>query len=173
MLGIGVQAFLVETAFGDADTIAFPRHRREIADDHHEVIRVVPPAHEGKDALGMILVVDPREPLVIEVAPVKGRRTLIKPVEVADQVLHASVERIVKQVPIQAPGVVPLVLLAEFSSHEQQLLSRVAVHEGVVGAQVGKTLPPVAGHASQDRALAVDHLVMGQRQDEVLVEGIE
>jgi len=41
-------------------------------------------------------------------------------------------------------------------------------HEGVVGAQICKALPLIARHPSQDRALAVDNLIMRQRQDEIL-----
>ena len=48
-----------------------------------------------------------------------------------------------------------------------------APHEAVIGAQVGELLPGVAGHAREDRALAVHHLVMAERQDEVLGEGVE
>ena len=67
----------------------------------------------------------------------------------------------------------PFAFLAELAAHEDQLLAGMAPHEGVVGAQIGKALPAVAGHAPEDRALAVHHLVMRQRQDEVLAEGIE
>ena len=48
-----------------------------------------------------------------------------------------------------------------------------APHEAVIGAQVGELLPGVAGHPGQDRALAVHHLVVAERQDEVLGEGVE
>ena len=48
-----------------------------------------------------------------------------------------------------------------------------APHEAVIGAQVGELLPGVARHPGQDRALAVHHLVVAERQDEVLGEGVE
>ena len=48
-----------------------------------------------------------------------------------------------------------------------------AEHEPEVGAQVGELLPAVARHLRQERALAVHHLVVGQRQDEVLGEGVD
>ena len=47
------------------------------------------------------------------------------------------------------------------------------VHEGVVGAEVGEPLPLVAGHLLYQRALAVHYLVVGERQDEVLVKGVD
>ena len=48
-----------------------------------------------------------------------------------------------------------------------------AEHEAVIGAQVGELLPAIARHLADQRALAVDHLVMGERQDEVLAEGVD
>ncbi len=47
-----------------------------------------------------------------------------------------------------------------------------AEHEGVVGAQIGESLPLVARHAAEDRALAVHDLVMRQRQNEILGESV-
>ena len=65
---------------------------------------------------------------------------------------------------------VPFVLLAELAAHEQQLLARMTEHEAVVGAQVCEALPFVAGHAAEDRTLAVHDFVVRQRQNEVLGE---
>ncbi len=45
-------------------------------------------------------------------------------------------------------------------------------HEAVIGAQIREALPFIAGHAAEDGALAVHDLVMRQRQDEVLREGV-
>ena len=67
---------------------------------------------------------------------------------------------------------VPFTLLREFAAHEQELLARMGEHEGVIGAQVGETLPVVARHPSENGAFAVHHLVMRERQDEVLGEGV-
>ena len=80
---------------------------------------------------------------------------------------------IVEQMPVEALLVVPFGALAELLAHEQELLARVAPHVAVVGAQVGELLPGVAGHPRQDRALAVHHLVVAERQNEVLGEGVE
>jgi hypothetical protein len=67
----------------------------------------------------------------------------------------------------------PFAALAELAAHEQQLLARMRPHEGVVGAQIREALPVVARHPPEDRALAVHHLVMAERQHEVLGEGVE
>ena len=53
-----------------------------------------------------------------------------------------------------------------------QLLAGVGPHEGEEGAQVGQLLPAVTGHLAQQRALAVDDLVVADRQDEVLAPGV-
>ena len=79
---------------------------------------------------------------------------------------------VVEQVPVERMVVIPFALLAELAAHEHQLLAGMAEHEAVIGAQIGEALPFVAGHAAEDRALAVHDLVMRQRQDEVLREGV-
>ena len=68
---------------------------------------------------------------------------------------------------------VPLVPLAELAAHEQQLLAGLRVHVAVEQAQVGELLPVVARHLAEERAFAVDDLVVRERQHEVLVEGVE
>jgi hypothetical protein len=94
-------------------------------------------------------------------------------VQVAHQALHAGVQRVVQQVPVQALVVVPLALLRELAAHEQQLLARVREHEAVVGPQVGELLPAVAGHARQQRTLAVHDLVVRDRKHEVFAESVD
>jgi hypothetical protein len=71
-----------------------------------------------------------------------------------------------------SPAWCPLAGLGELTAHEQELLARMPPHEAVVGAQVGEALPVVPGHALQHRALAVHDLVVADRQDEVLREGV-
>jgi hypothetical protein len=41
-------------------------------------------------------------------------------------------------------------------------------HVGVEQSEIGETLPFVAGHAVEHRALAMHHFVMRERQHEVL-----
>src|SRR5262245_30887539 len=66
----------------------------------------------------------------------------------------------------------PFVLLRELAAHEQQLLAGMPEHEAVIGAQIGEALPNIARHAAEQRALAVHDLVMGERQNEILEEGV-
>ncbi|MNW18333.1 hypothetical protein D3C71_2178550 [compost metagenome] len=55
---------------------------------------------------------------------------------------------------------VPLAALGEFVAHKQQLFAREGKQPAVVGAQVGKALPRVAGHAVENRFFAVHHFVV-------------
>ena len=103
---------------------------------------------------------------------VQGRHASVEPVEIADQRLDAGMQRPLEQMPVERMVVPPFVLLAELTAHEQELLAGMAEHEAVIGAQVGEALPLVARHAAEDRALAVHDLVVGERQDEILEEGV-
>jgi hypothetical protein len=51
-----------------------------------------------------------------------------------------------EQVPIDALVVIPFLPLADFASHEQQLLAGVRVHPGVKHTEVGELLPWIARH---------------------------
>src|SRR5208337_603109 len=48
-----------------------------------------------------------------------------------------------------------------------------APHEAIKGAGVGETLPFVAWHLADKRSFAVHHLVMRNRQYEILAESVE
>ena len=67
----------------------------------------------------------------------------------------------------------PLLLLRQLAAHEQQLLARMRPHVPVQRAQVRELLPAVARHLVQERALAVDDLVVGEREDEALRERVD
>ena len=139
-----------------------------------EVPRVARAPQEGHDALLAVLAVDPLEAGRFEVDLVERRLRPVEAVQVPDEALEPAVVRpLVEEVPVEARVVVPLVRLPELAAHEEKLLAGMPVHEPVESAQVGELLPVVARHLAEERALAVDHLVVGQRQDEVLVPGVE
>src|SRR6266850_1285614 len=105
-------------------------------------------------------------------AALRRRRVAIEPVEITAPALHAGVQRILQHVPLEALLVLPLAPLAEFPAHEQQLLARMGPHVAEQQPQAGELLPLIPGHLADERALAVHHLIVRQRQDEVLVEGV-
>ncbi len=78
-----------------------------------------------------------------------------------------------EEVPVDALVVVPLAPLGDLVAHEQEFFAGVAAHVAVQQPEVGELLPEVAGHLVEQRALAVHDLVVRQRQDEVLGEGVD
>ena len=75
--------------------------------------------------------------------------------------------------PVQARIVIPFAFLRELPAHEEQLLAWLGVLKGVIGAQIGEFLPAIPRHPAEQGTFAVNHLVVGQRQNEILVEGVE
>ena len=132
----------------------------------------MPLRSQAKTLLPASSVTTHSKPAWIAVQLVQRRQRAIELVEIADQGLDAGVLLLLEQVPVERMIVIPFALLAELAAHEQQLLAGMAEHEAVIGAQVGKALPVVAGHAAEDRALAVHDFVMRQRQDEIFRERV-
>ena len=66
----------------------------------------------------------------------------------------------------------PLAPLAELPAHEQQLLPRMGPHVAEQEPEARELLPLVPGHLAEQRALAVHHLVVRERQHEILGEGV-
>src|SRR4030042_4353041 len=75
--------------------------------------------------------------------------------------------------PLKAFVVVPLLPVAELATHEQQLLPGLAVHITEKQSEGGKLLPQVARHLAQQRALAMNNLIMRKRHYKVFGESIE
>ena len=69
--------------------------------------------------------------------------------------------------------VVPLLALPDLLPHEQQLLAGMRPHVGQERARVGELLPFVARHLVDQRALAVHHFVVRDRQHEIFGEGVQ
>ncbi|EPH44640.1 putative Linear gramicidin synthase subunit C [Streptomyces aurantiacus JA 4570] len=108
----------------------------------------------------------------------EGGRGQVRVVEVPHQPPHTPVVLpgrvgVVQEPPVESLFLRPLGALGELLSHEEELLAGVGPHEGQVGAVVGAPLPPVAGHLRHQRALAVHHLVVGERQEVVLAVRVD
>ena len=71
---------------------------------------------------------------------------------------------------LDALVVAPLDVLADLVAHKVELAAGVGHLVESERAQTGELTPLVARHAGDERALAVDDLVVGKRQHEVLVE---
>ena len=170
---VGVDGFapLRGAIIGNAQSVALTRYRREIA-DHQRDAAVAVAAEPCEHRLLAVVAADPREAGAVAVQPMQRGRGAIQGVEIADEVAHARMIRIVQQMPRQGLVVAPFVPLREFLAHEQQFLARVRPHEAQVRAQVRELLPFVAGHLAQQRAFAVHHFVVRQRQHEVFAERV-
>src|SRR5207248_5973818 len=88
-------------------------------------------------------------------------------VQIANPSLNARVPGIAEQVPVEALIMIPFAPLAELVAHEHQLLAGMAEHVAEERAQRGALLPDVARHLVEQRAFAVHHLVMRERQNEI------
>src|SRR5262245_45107248 len=170
--GIGIEDLPPFARERHAHAVVAQHLRGEI--HHHEaaLARVIALSEPRKDAVVRIVGNQPFEAGGIAVELVQRGQTAVEAVEIAHEPLDPGVRRLVEQMPWQADVVIPFAVLSEFRAHEHQLLARVAVHEGVVGTQVGEALPLIARHAAQDRALAVYDLVVRERQDEIFRERV-
>src|SRR5262249_48364522 len=127
----------------------------------------------GEDGIVAIVGDQPLEALAFAVASVQSREVAIGGVEIAHELLHARMRRAREEVPVEAARLAPLVPRCEFLAHEEKFLPRIAPHESKVSAKGCEFLPVVAGHLPEERAFAVHYLVMGERQHEILGEGVE
>ena len=166
VLGIGVQHLDPAAADRQPQAIAHPRHRRQVEHDDRDLIRTPPdPRVDRRLDVGCV---DPGEAIGLVVGRPQCRGGEVDAAEVLDEVRDAGVHRFVEEVPRQGAVVRPLVPGRDLRAHEQELLARLPPHAQQQRAQVGEALPLVAGHLAQQRALAVDDLVVGERHDEVL-----
>ncbi len=106
------------------------------------------------------MAIDPPKPCWIEVRFVQRRLGIQVPVERLHVAQQPRVRVVVEQVPVEAAVVVPFAPLPEFRAHEEQLLPGMAEHEPVQRPQRRVFLPRVSWHLVEERALAVDDLVV-------------
>ena len=124
--------------------------------------------------LAGVVGVDPGIALRGGVLAPQRRMAPVDVIDVAHQTQDAVGEALLVELPpIQTILLGPLGALAEFLAHEQQLLTGVCPLVGEQAAQPGRLDVVVARHPSPQRALAVHHLVVAERQHVVLAEGVE
>ena len=149
-------------------------HIVKVADEQKGLVRFFGPADKDHHAVLIIAAVDPLEPFRIVVHLVKGRMGAVQMVQGLHIVLGLLMNGIFQQVPLQGCVFIPLIYLGKILSHKQQLLPRMAGHKAVSGPQVlGLLLQRLPGHLSDHGAFSVDHLIVGEYQDEILAVGVE
>src|SRR5262249_44730797 len=141
--------------------------RREITDARHLPPRRWRNPQERNHVVVYVAPVDPPKPLRVRVAFEERRLASIQAIELSHETSHPFVLGLLQQVPIEARVVVPLVRLPELAPHEEQLLPGMSPHVSVERAQVRELSPAISGHLPQERAFAVNDLVVGQREDEI------
>src|SRR5207244_2553900 len=83
------------------------------------------------------------------------------------------VSRQFQEVPIETLIVIPFVPLAKFATHEEQLFPWLPVHPRKKHPQIGKFLPFVARHFTNERTFPVNNFIMTQDKDEMFLESVE
>ena len=89
------------------------------------------------------------------------------------QFLHIMIKRFVnreiQQVPVLLPLFIPFPELPDFIAHEIQLFTRMQHHIGVHGACLWEFPFVIAVHLLQNRRLSMHYLIVGKRQQIMLV----
>src|ERR1700731_257443 len=171
-LGIGIEDLTPSPGKGHLDAVVAMHLGREIHDHEAALMGVAPLAQPGKHAAISVMHDQPFKPRRLAVELMQGRHRPVQAVEIADQALDAGMPRVFQQVPVEGVIVLPFIYLSELAAHEKQLLAGMTEHEAVIGAQIGEALPLVAGHASENGALPMHDLIMGEGQNEVLEKSV-
>jgi len=143
-----------------AEPVPVPDHRREV--EYRENARcaagrVAQDPQRAGDGLARVC---PLEAGRLEVELMQSLLGAVEPVEIADAPGDPRVRRVIEEVPVEAPLVVPLAPLPELRALEQQLLAGLRVLVGEQQPQRRQLLPRVAGKAIEERALRVRDLVV-------------
>ena len=169
---VGGQRLAPAAALGQRHLVILPGVAGEVDHDHH-LLTVLADTHEAERVVVGVVAGQPLESRRVEVLAPQGGGVLVQGVEVGDQALHAAVLLPVQAIPVHRGVVVPLAVLGELVAHERQVLARVGPLVGEQRAHAGVALPVVARHLAEQGALAVDHLVMADRQHVVLRIGVD
>ena len=163
--------FVITSASRNADPVILTGYRREVA-DNNDFIALLIPAQERDDVLFRVVAGQPVKAIP---AAIQFPHCGCIPVELeqfAAEILELAVLVKPQQIPSDGLFLAPLVKLCQLTAHEQQFLAGMGIHICDVGAQVIKLLLIIARHLVNQRALAMYHLVMRQRQNEVLGESV-
>ena len=173
-LGVGVEDLLPEPGLGQTDPVVVQGAAREVDHAGDRVARVIG-TQERQRVVLRVVGVDPREPRRVVVERPQPGVLRVACVHVPDRGEDAAVVLALpalEVLPGDALFVVPLADLTELHPLEDELLPGVRPHVGVKSAQPGRAVPRGPRHALPHRSLAVDHLVVAEREDEPLAPGV-
>ena len=157
---------------GNADLIVFSADRYKIAHGD-DLIAAVINAAERDDTLPVVIVRDPAEALPRIIILPERRRIHIELVERLGKFQQRFVIRIIEHEPFQFLFIIPLSALTELLPHKEQLLARMREHIAEECAVGGEFIALKTRHFLDHRALAVNNLIMRDRQDIVFGEAVE
>src|SRR6516225_10143274 len=127
-------------------------------------------ANKAEHAVVGVVEIDPFKTKVGVVVLPESRLALIQVIQVLYQFSQTVMEWILEQMPVQALIMVPFRPLAEFTSHEEQFFAGMRIHPGIKHSEVRKLLPGIPRHLVEHRTLAINHFVMAQHENEILVK---
>ena len=157
---------------GHADAVVLPLDGNEVAHGH-QLPPVLGLAAEGDDALLVVVVGNPFKALPGEVDLPQLGTAEIELVHRPEEGLGLLVLGVLEQAPLQLFFVIPLVFLGKFRAHKLELLARVGHHIADKSPHLVGFHLVVAGHLIDEGTLSIDHLVVGDGQDEVLGKSVE
>src|SRR5262245_38115047 len=171
--GIAVEHLAPHTSTWHSYPIVEAWHRREIADDKDTLPGRAPLSQEAHYTVLGVITVDPGKTRRVTVAFVEGWGLTVEVVQVRDPSLQASMRGIGEQMPVQTRVVIPLPPLTKLSAHEEQFFAGLSIHVSQQQSQIRILLRVTPRHFAQQRAFAVDHLVVRQGQHKVFTEGVQ
>lgn len=171
--GVGVDDLAPDPRPGNTNAVAIPGDGGEVAYEGQGGSAPVEP-QPAQEAAGPVVGVDPAEPLPAHVVHFPQRVTFpVEELEVLKALLNAGMERVLKAVPVKFPVMVPFACLSQLTAHEEKFFARVGYGGGKEESLLGRFSPVVAWHLSPQRALEMDHLVVGQGQEKPFAERVE
>src|SRR5262249_8925113 len=146
--------------FRHSDTIVQPRHRREIAYEHNEIVPIQGVTDKGNHAPLPVAKIDPFEPTIVVVYLIERRLAAVERIDLSHKYLKLAVAGEIQQSPWQRFVVIPLPRLAELHSHKHQFLAGMAEHISPKRARISEASPFVAGHLGNQMTLPMNDLVV-------------
>ena len=170
---ITVEDLAVAARHRHPNRIRVAHDRREVQHRHYGcAARRIAPQQRHHPLFG-IVTRDPLEAVGAVISRPQRRPAAIRTVQVAHPAQQPPVRRLFEQRPVEVAVVRPLAPLPQLGAHEEELAPRMHIQEPEQQTQRGPLLPRIAGHAAQQRPLAVHHLVVRQRQHEPLGVGVQ
>src|SRR5215471_13595048 len=98
---VAIEQLAIPAALRDADAVTHPWYRREVGDDHGEVVWIPRASNQRDDTVLVVVAIDPAEPAAVEIDFVKRRFALVRVVEIPYPATKAFVLGLLQQMPLE------------------------------------------------------------------------